>query len=251
MALFINETIRQRSIMRSTGFEYKAKIMAFLGANTYAKDLLEFGKPIRAGIARFMEATTGFIKAIAPRGGRRYLKCSVTMISTSYPCTSMLGVRAIMDLATSAGLDHCRDPFTGDDSAPCDGYTHIWWAEQANVDVADPDTIEDLERFLMPQSYGTKDRVNFLGAWVRPRNSSIPISFSDFSLDMFTGETMRPMAVTRQQLIDDEALLDEYRSWWMDKRRAFLRDARGFSKTLSETRPSCFTRRIMRSLVLC
>ena len=104
----------------------------------------------------------------------------------------------------------------------------------SDVDVADPDTIEDLRKIFDATIIWHKDRVNFLGAWVRPRNSSIPISFSDFSLDMFTGETMRPMAVTRQQLIDDEALLDEYRSWWMDKRRAFLRDARGSQDALGD-----------------
>ena len=100
-----------------------------------------------------------------------------------------------------------RDPYVGGDSTPCSGYTHIWWSERCNVDVADPDTAEDLRKVLDATIIRHKDRARFLGAWLRTRNSDMPVSFSDFSLNMFTVETERPDAVTREMLIEDEARL--------------------------------------------
>ena len=51
-------------------FEYKAKIMAFLGANTYAKDLLEFGAN-QGWDSEIYGGNDWVHQSDSPRGGRR------------------------------------------------------------------------------------------------------------------------------------------------------------------------------------
>ncbi len=210
-------------------FENKAKLMKFLGMNTYSKDLLEFG------------ANQGWDSAI--HGGNTWVHQS----STPQRWSNMLDMIGRYDFYVLPMYEYCgskgdqglgyqtrarplrRDPYAGGlggDDTPCDGYTHIWWAERCNVDAADPDTLEDLRKMLDATIIRHKDRVKFLGAWMRVRPSSIPVSFSDFSLQMFTGETMQAMPVTRRMLIDDPELYARYIDWWLGKRRAFLGGAR-------------------------
>ncbi len=216
--------------MKSIG--YKAKLMKFLGMNTYAKDLLEFG------------ANQGWDSEIY--GGNDWVHQS----RNPQRWSNMLEMIGRYDFYVLPMYEYCgskgdrglgyqirarplrRDPYAGGlqgDNTPCDGYTHIWWAERCNVDAADPDTLEDLRKILDATIVRHKDRVPFLGAWMRVRPSSIPVSFSDFSLEMFTNEiTPQSMPVTRRMLIDDSALYDRYIEWWLGKRRALLWGARDF-----------------------
>ena len=206
-------------------FENKAKLMKFLGMNTYSKDLLEFG------------ANQGWDSTI--HGGNDWVHQSRTpqrwsnmlemigrygfYVLPMYEYCGSKGDRGLGYQTRARPLR--RDPYAGGlrgDDTPCDGYTHIWWAERCNVDIADPETLEDFRKMLDATIIRHKDRVNFLGAWMRVRPSSIPVSFSDFSLEMFTGETMQEMPTTRRMLIDDPELYARYNEWWLGKRRAFL-----------------------------
>ena len=211
-------------------FEHKARLMKFLGMNTYSKDLLEFS------------ANQGWDSSI--HGGNDWVHFSDNNNRWS-DILEMLGrydfyVLPMYEYAGSKGDNGLgyetrarplrRDGYSsglrGETDAPCDGYTHIWWAERANVDVADPDTAEDLRKILDATILRHKDRVKFLGAWLRTRVSDIPVSFSDFSVNLFNEETAPPTPVTRQMMIEDEAVLETYTRWWFDKRRAFLGGAR-------------------------
>jgi hypothetical protein len=212
-------------------FENKAKLMKFLGMNTYAKDLLEFG------------ANQGWDSEIY--GGNDWVHQS----RTPQRWSNMLDMISRYDFYVLPMYEYCgskgdrglgyqirarplrRDPYAGGlqgDNTPCDGYTHIWWAERCNVDAADPETLEDLRKILDATIVRHKDRARFLGAWMRVRPSSIPVSFSDFSLAMFNDETTQSMTVTRRMLIDDSDLYNQYIEWWLGKRRALLAGAREF-----------------------
>ena len=202
-------------------FEYKARLMKFLGMNTYAKDLLEFG------------ANQGWDSTI--HGGNDWVHQSDSPQRWS-TMLDMLGnydfyVLPMYEYAGSKGDNGLgyqrrarplrRDPYSGN-NVPCEGYTHIWWAERANVDVADPDTLEDLRKILEATIIRHKDKVNFLGAWIRTRNSSMPVSFSDFSLNLFSQETNQASPITRAMLIDDSTLKENYVSWWLAQRKKLL-----------------------------
>ncbi len=203
-------------------FEYKARLMQFLGMNTYSKDLLEFG------------ANQGWDSTI--HGGNNWVHQSDSPQRWSN-MLEMLGrydfyVLPMYEYAGSKGDNGLgyqrrarplrRDPLDDEEDATCPGYTHIWWAERANVDVADPETYEDLRKILDATIIRHKDRVNFLGAWLRTRNSSIPVSFSDFSLNLFSEQTSQAMPVTRAMLIDDAELKEAYVDWWYAQRKALL-----------------------------
>ena len=207
-------------------FEHKAKLMSFLGMNTYAKDLLEFG------------ANQGWDSNL--HGGNDWVHHSDSPQRWS-SILEMLGrydfyVLPMYEYAGSKGDNGLgyqrrarplrRDPYSDDQSVTCDGYTHIWWAERANVDVADPDTFEDLRKMLDATIIRHKDRVRFLGAWLRTRNSSMPVSFSDFSLNMFSEETQRDPPVTRAMLIADVELKETYVAWWLGQRKKLFAGVR-------------------------
>jgi len=73
-----------------------------------------------------------------------------------------------------------------------------------------------------------KDKVNFIGAWLRPRSSENPISFADSALNRFSAEANSGVAVTRSQIKNDTQLYEKYLSWWFDKRKEFLLAMRDF-----------------------
>ncbi len=199
----------QRGVMDDTDwYEYKAKLMGFLGVNTFCKDLLEFGhnqgwdsgrgwynqsrSPRRW--ANILEMVSGYGYDVLPY----YEYCG----SVGPGC---LGVQK--RCVTLGGKKN---------------YTHISWSEKANADITDPATLADAKRLLDYTIVRHKDKVDFVGAWMRPRPSAIPMSFSDRCLGLFAAETKRDAAVTREKLRADEELLGEYYQWWFGKRREFL-----------------------------
>jgi hypothetical protein len=218
----LDETVR--GIANETDwYEYKARLMDFLGINTFSKDLLEFG------------ANQGWDSTAY--GGNDWVHQS------SYPqrwanIIEMLTeydhyVLPYYEYAGSKG-DHglgyevlarplWRDRYSGFSSAvPCEGYTHIWWGERANADLTDPATYEDLRKMLELTIVDHKDKVTFVGAWLRTRPSDLPVSFADEPLQRYSDEMLSGETATREGLRADATKLTAYRDWWNLKRRDFL-----------------------------
>src|SRR5690606_37261779 len=81
------------------------------------------------------------------------------------------------------GFERRAQPLKGDGP-----YTHITWAEKATADLTDPDTLADFKRFIDETILKFKDEADFVGAWIRPRVSSLPISFADRTRERFAAE---------------------------------------------------------------
>ena len=192
-------------------YEHKARLMRFLGMNTYCKDLLEFGHNQgwdSGGSAWYNASPT-------PQRWRRILE----MLS-KYG----FDVLAYYEYAGSIGQDasraigsqrRCRTLAGGKD------YTHIRWVHKTNADLADPDFLADAKKLLAATIVRHKLKVRFLGAWFRPRPEANPISFSDANLKRFAAEARPGGDVTRARLQADKALLERYYAWWFRKRRDF------------------------------
>ena len=198
-------------------YEHKAKLARILGMNTYCKDLLEFGH------------NQGWDSRIEGRGGSDWYNQSSTPELWSNILTMLgdydLDVLPYYEYAGGIGQSgdlalgsqrRCRTLAGGQD------YTHISWCHKTNADLADPDFVVDAKRLLDHTIVRYKDKVNFLGAWFRPRPEANPISFSDTNLARFSKETQRSSPIERAALKSDRKLLDEYYAWWMDKRAEFL-----------------------------
>ena len=195
-------------------FEYKAKLMRFLGMNTFCKDLLEFGH------------NQGW--DCSPYGGSAWYNASSTPKRWENILV-MLGrygfdVLPYYEYAGSIGQDpnkaigsqrRCRRLDGGKD------YTHIPWVHKTNADLADADFIEDARKLLELTVVRHKTKVKFLGAWFRPRPEANPISFNDADLKRFAREANDGKPVARSQLQADKALLRAYYQWWFRKRLQF------------------------------
>jgi len=203
----------ERGVARDVDwFEYKARLMRFLGMNTYCKDLLEFGH------------NQGWDSAVY--GGNSWVNQSASPDRW----------REILEMVRRYGFDVL--PYyeyagsVGGKSLGCqkraktlgggEAYTHIWWSEKANADVTDPDTLADAKKVLDATIVRHKDEAGFVGAWFRTRPSHIPIGFGERSLALFAREIGLGSAVTREDLRRDRALLGKYYDWWFLKRKAFL-----------------------------
>jgi hypothetical protein len=192
---------------------YRAKVaqMRFLGFNTYARDLLEFGH------CQHWDPT--------PEGGQSFYTSSSAHEGLWEQIVALMGqegfdVLPYFEYAGSRGseglgIERRAKPLLRDDA-----YTHIGWAEDANVDITDPVTIEDFERLLKCTVYPFRKQCRFAGVWLRPR-WQMPMSFSDATRARFAKETNRTTP-SKQQLQQDAKLLAQYEAWWFAKRRDFM-----------------------------
>jgi hypothetical protein len=199
-------------------YRAKAKLMQFLGMNTYTKDLLEFGSvqhwdtsPLGGNKWAYFDGATkdlwGNIVEVMGKEGFSLL-----------PYYEYAGSKGQQGL----GPQRRAKPLTRDD-----GYTHIKWIESANVDITDPDAYEDFKKMLDLTVVRQKDKAKFTGVWIRPR-SQMPISFADATRARFAKEANADKAITRDDLKNDKALLARYYDWWFGKRRDFLAAMRDY-----------------------
>lgn len=202
-------------------YEYKARLMDFLAIDTFSKDLLEFG------------SNQGW--DAAPSGGNDW--CYGTPYSNRWK--EILEISRRHNLYVLPYYEYCGSkgakgygfekrckPLGGGSD-----YTHIEWTEKANADVTDPDTLTDVKKFLDCTIVRFKDSADFAGAWFRTRPSALPMSFSDKTLARFKQEKNVSGSVTRDLLKTDKNLMEQYKKWWFDKRRAFLISIRDYLKS--------------------
>ena len=190
----------------------KARLMNFLGMNTYAKDLLEFGavqhwdtSPLGGNNWAYYNADTGGLwSQIVELMGRENFS-----ILPYYEYSGSKGQQGL-------GNERRAKPLARED-----GYTHINWIEASNADLTDPDTYTDFKKMLDLTVVRQKDKAKFIGIWLRSRGQ-MPMGFGDATRARFAKEANGGVEITRQNLIDDKALLAKYESWWFGKRRQFL-----------------------------
>jgi hypothetical protein len=201
----------ERGVINSTDwFEYKARLMQFLGMNTYSKDLLEFGHNQGWDSGPNNE---WFYASSQPELWENILNMMGKYkfnILPYYEYTGGVGEKGL-------GREKRATPLSG-----ANAYTHIHWTESRNVDLTDPDTLADAKRLLDATIVRYKDKTKFVGAWFRPRPSQMAIGFADATLARFATQANNGQAITRAQLKTDKALLDRYYTWWFGKRREFL-----------------------------
>jgi hypothetical protein len=193
-------------------FEYKARLMKFLGMNTYSKDLLEFGSN-QGWDSTAYGGNDWYYQSHSPKRWQKTLEMLRRYKLTVLPYYEYAGSKGTHGLGNER---RCRPLGREKD------YTHVTWTEKANADVTDPDTLEDVRKLLDSTIVRHKARAPFVGAWLRQRPSDLPISFSDRCLSLFARETSAAGDVTRPRLQSDEKLLAAYYEWWFGKRKAFF-----------------------------
>jgi len=209
--VIMGEDPKDRGVAKQTDwYEYKGRLMQFLGINTFSKDLLEFGhnqgwdcgpNDDWFNRSKFSGLWGDTLTAMKKYG---------VSVLPYYEYCGGVGRKGL-------GKEKRAIPLSGGNA-----YTHISWTEPRNVDITDPDTLEDANRLLDATILKYKSDVKFVGAWFRPRPSQFPISFADATLERFAADANGGKAVTRDELKADDALRQKYYAWWFGKRRDFL-----------------------------
>lgn len=195
---------------RTDWFEYKAKLMQFLGMNTYCKDLLEFGHNQGWDSG---PTDAWYYRAKQPETWQNILAVMKKYNFSVLPYYEYAGGTGPQGL----GKKKRATTLSGNPA-----YTHITWSEKVNIDITDPDALDEGKRLLDATIIKYKDQNQFVGAWFRPRLSAWPISFADATLQRYATEANNGTAVTREELKANRAALESYYTWWFKKRRDFL-----------------------------
>lgn len=241
-----------------TWLEYKMRLARFLGMNTFAWNLLEFGfnqgwdPSAHGGSDWYIGSRIPNLWSDAVRRAGAlglevlpYFEYYGALGSQAFSTTACSGENA-------AGHAQCAAANSGDTRYRCarqymgstsqlrcalptlgyqrnchplndrDNYTGFGWLEDRCIDVSDPAALTDLRNLLDSTVLRLRSQARFAGAWFRTRYSSWPVSFAPGALGRFAMEANGGAAVTRAQLRADPALLDRYYSWWRGKRRALL-----------------------------
>lgn len=199
-------------------YRYKARLMHFLGMNTFAKDLLEFGAVQHWDSTGHGGNDWAFFNASTKDIWGQIVETMGKEGFSVLPYYEYSGSKGYKGL----GNQKRAKPLTRDDA-----YTHISWIEASNADITDPDSYEDFRKMLDITIVQQKAKAPFVGLWLRPR-SQLPMSFADATRERFAKEANDGKAVSREDLKKDKALLQRYEAWWFGKRRAFLNAMREY-----------------------
>jgi hypothetical protein len=209
----------ERGVLSSVRWhEYKLHLSRYLGINTFAKDLLEFGAnqgwdstPYGGNDWVFMGPRPELWRNVVTLAGEMGFP-----VLPYYEYEGSKGYQGYGNEKRCVMLGGGRK------------YTHIGWCESANADVTDPDTLDDFTKLLDCTVSWLTDRADFLGAWLRPRPSGLPVSFADRCLAEFAMDTGLDAPPTREQLQADQALYQQYLAWWNRERLEFLEGVRAY-----------------------
>jgi regulation of enolase protein 1 (concanavalin A-like superfamily) len=200
-------------------FEYRARLMKFLGVNTFTKDLLEFG------------GTQGWDSG--PGGGNAWyytaaepgLWDSILTMLGGYgldvmPYYEYAGSKG----SNSLGIQKLAKPL----NANLQTYTQITWAESCRADLSLAATHDDAKKLLDVTMTRYRDKVNFIGAWFRGRVSQMPLSFSDANIAQFSQEMLGGRPLSRAQLQSTTSIYNQYIQWFFGKREGFVEDMKNY-----------------------
>jgi len=125
-------------------YEYKARLHKFLGMNTFAKDLLEFGTNQGWDAAIYNGTNDDWYISSSEPG--RWERILAMLAEGGYD----LDVLPYYEYAGSTGNGTIAlgkkkrsEPLNGETY-----YTNVWWSENLNIDVSDPDAVTDVEMLL-------------------------------------------------------------------------------------------------------
>lgn len=208
-------------------YAYKARLMHFLGMNTFGKDLLEFGAVQHWDTSPLGGNDWAFFNGSAKDLWGQIVELMGKEGFSILPYYEYSGSKGYKGL----GNQRRARPLTRDDA-----YTHISWIEASNADITDPDTYEDFKKMLDLTIVRQKDKAPFVGLWLRPR-SQLPMGFGDATRERFAREANNGKAISREELKNDKALLARYETWWFGKRREFLIAMRDYLAQNGITQP--------------
>ena len=124
-------------------FENKARLMKFLGMNTYSQDLLEFGHNQGWDVGPFSEENEDWY--VVSQYPHRWEKILNRLMQKDYQFNLMPYYEyAGSDGKQGLGTEKVSQPLTRDDGK----YTRASWSEKANIDVSDPRAVADAFRLL-------------------------------------------------------------------------------------------------------
>jgi hypothetical protein len=211
-------------------FLYKARMCRVLGINTFAKDLLEFGfnQGWESGDPNWVmnaqppnvDAWDRFVPKVAAEG---------LDLLPYYEYKGAIGLQNAKPVSLAWQRRAGKLYHTPENKR----YTGVWWTEDHNADLTDPDTLADARRLLDRTVIAHKGQARFAGAWFRVRDNHLPMSFSDAAVARFRGDRPDdPLAkgATRAALIasyeGDRTLYDRYVAWWLGRRAWFFEQLR-------------------------
>ena len=203
---------------------YKARLNRVLGINTFAKDLLEFGhnQGWNGGDPQWINNAqpplTDLWERLVPRIAAEGLDL--------LPYYEYKGAVGTQNPPSLGWQRRAQKLYHG---KPHNRYTGVWWTEDHNADLTDPDTLADARRVLDRTITAHKGKATFAGAWFRTRDNHLPISFADAPIGRFKAafpQDKAAQSASRDALIasyeGDRKLYDRYVDWWLGRRAAFL-----------------------------
>jgi hypothetical protein len=209
---------------------YKAKLSRVLGINTLAKDLLEFGfnQGWNSGDQNWVMNAQPPLVDFWDRAVPRFAAEGLDLLPY-YEYKGAIGMQSAKPVSLAWQRRAEKLYHKPDDKR----YTGVWWTEDHNADLTDPDTLADARRLLDRTVCAYKGRARFAGVWFRVRDNHLPMSFSEAALSRFRTAFPGDLSVqqtTRQSLIasyeGDRKLYDRYVAWWFQRRAAFLSELR-------------------------
>ena len=211
---------------QSDWYAAKMRLAKFLGFDTFSRDLLEFGHNQGWDSTRY-GSNNWVYQSNLPWLWHETVKLAgehgLYVLPMYEYCGSIGGAKALGSKKRAQTLGQKRKGPKGRDD-----YTHIHWSEKANIDVTDPDAVEDLRRILEITIADERQNATFLGAWLRPRSAGMPVSFSDGTRARFDRDTQAQTPTTREALRANRGLYDRYLDWWGRQRRAYLEAIRDY-----------------------
>ena len=247
----------------NTWLEYKMRLSKVLGFNVFTKDLLEFGHNqgmdtsqyggaewyYGARVAFWPEMTQKaasyglevmpYFEYAGARGTGKFSAtncpsedatgnnfCASALTDTAYQCKKPWGQSQARCFMPSYGSQNNCEPLTRTETR----YTPYAWAEEACVDVTDPNALVDVKKLIAANVLDLRTNASFAGVWFRTRVGSWPINFSDVARARYATE--RNIATpTKAQLRASSSLRADYHAWWFGKRQAYLNAIRDYLRS--------------------
>ncbi len=205
---------------------FKARLARLLAINTFAKDLLEFGfnQGWQSGDANWVNNAQPPITDLWDRAVPRIAAEGLDLLPY-YEYKGAIGLKE----ARPVSLGWQRRAEKLYHNLPNTRFTPVWWTEDHNADLTDPDTLADARRVLDRSIIAHKGKAQFAGAWFRERDNHLPISFANAAVARFRaaypGDSLAQTA-SRPALIasyeSDQRLYDRYIVWWLRQRARFF-----------------------------
>lgn len=124
-------------------YEYRAKLMKFLGLNTYSQDLLEFGHNQGWDSGPYTDKDESWF--VLSQYPHRWENLLARLMTKNYGFNLLPYYEyAGSDGNNGLGKQKVSEPLGCDDC----NYTKAGWSEQNNIDVSDPRAIEDAKRLI-------------------------------------------------------------------------------------------------------